>query len=40
MVYLRAKTMNALYNAKIEPDDWPKYANDAILEKIAREKKK
>ena len=38
-MYLRKETIDALYNAGIEPDRWADFTNEAIVEKIKREKK-
>ena len=40
MTYIRQKTVEALIEAKVSMDEWPEYINDAVVEKIKREKKK
>ena len=40
MIYLRKEVVDALYKAGIKSDEWPRYVSNAVLEKIAREKKK
>jgi len=40
MTYIRQKTMIALLDAEVPFEEWPEYINKAVVEKIAREKKK
>lgn len=39
MIYLRKDVVDALYKAEIESSKWADFVNDAVLEKIEREKK-